>query len=152
MFKEGSRYYYAVIHRLDYGKNAARFVSGVEHSLQVLLVVKDESDPDFMEIENDLPYKIPTIRMKKQPVVCTVPKIDPGTGEQLVDDEGIGIFEEVENGFEEVVDETYEDPFLVEKMKPEGVDIVQLGYQWLKANVELFADFEDVLEEELPTN
>jgi hypothetical protein len=139
---EGTRYGYVAISRVNYGKNAQRLESGSEHVIEVVLAIRDTEDPEYFEIQSEQPFRIPTIKHKKVEVKSTVPQIDPVLGEPVLDEEGNPVMVEVINGYEEAIDETYQNPLEVSKMNPENTNAVSLAYQWLKDNVLLFADFE----------
>ena len=116
---------------------------GIEHLVQVLLTIRDEGDADFRQIENELHYRIPNVKTIKVPIISVVPKTDPLTGEQLLNEYGERITEEIQNGYEEVIDESYINPYEITAMDLQDQNIVKLSYLWLKANIELFADFAD---------
>lgn len=141
-FQEGSKFYYAVIGYVGYVKNTQGFIS-VDHLLKVDLIIKDDKDPEFLQVENSLEYTIPEKRFIKTPVMNTVPDIDPESGILKKDEEGKDIMIEVENGFEEKEDESYQNPFDVAAMQPKGKDLAAVGYEWLLGNVEFFKDFEN---------
>lgn len=141
-FKKGTKYYYALIHRISYGKNLVDPSNIVEHTIQLMLQIRDTNDPDFMVVENDLVYTIPSGQMKEEPIVSVVPKLNDH-GEEIREN-GELVTHEVQNGTKMVFDDTYEDPFSVDKMNPEGQNIAKLAYVWLTDNIELFSDFEVV--------
>ena len=105
-FHDSSKYYYAVIHRVSYAKNAANSESGIEHMVQIYLKIKDHNNSDYEVIENDLCYSIPDKKFKKKPVISNTPKIDEETGETILDENDEPITEEAINGYEEVEDES----------------------------------------------
>lgn len=141
--QNSTKYLYATIYRLAYGKNAEGYESGVEHQMQVVIFAKDNTDPEYQQVENRLVFTIPSIRIIQKEQTSTEPKIDPVLGEPMLDEEGNIIYETVSHGFNEAADETYQDPFAIEKMNPQDMNITKLGYDWLKNNVLLFSDFED---------
>ena len=139
-FASGTRFYYAVIKRIAYQKPVDG--SRVDHRLTVDLFVKDSAQPDYSELQSPMGYDIPSKRFIKEEIIVNVPELTE-TGEYVRDSEGEPVTNEVSNGFKEVVDGAYQDPFGVKLMQPKGVNIVKVGYEWLKKNIELFKDWEN---------
>ncbi len=141
-FKKGSKYYYGLIHSITYSKSLDASSNTTDHTIQIALQVRDENKPDYKKTENELFYTIPSGRMKEEPIVSVVPKLNEN-GEEIREN-GELVTHEVQNGTKMVFDDTYEDPFSVDKMNPEGQNIAKLAYVWLTENIELFSDFEIV--------
>ncbi len=141
-FDTGTKYYYACISRLDLARNAYHTESVDAHQMQVILVIKDTEDDDMFDVENEFIYSIPSVKIIKNKTYATVPVIT-AEGTESLDENGDVIYEEVEQGDAEIVDPDYVDPFKINTMDIEGNNIVKLGYDWLKSNIQLFSGWED---------
>ncbi len=142
-FLNSTKYYYASISHLALGKNAEGSEYGVDHQLNIKLAIKDYDDPNLFLIENELSYAIPAVKLKVIKVYNSIIKMNEEGTEPVMDEEGELIYEDVEVGEEEVIDETYSNPLTVETMNVAGQNPYKIVYEWIKDNVELFRDFED---------
>ncbi|MBU2646120.1 hypothetical protein KKI24_15555 [bacterium] len=132
-FNEGTKYYYGVISYIGYIKDPTGKHLGLNHKMDVHLYIRDSAESEYIELQNRLEYLIPEKRQVQKEII-----LEP----EMTDEDG-NIVKEKVTGFEMVLDESYQQPFLVENMNPADINIIQLGYEWLKSNIELFADFED---------
>jgi hypothetical protein len=136
-FPEGTKYYYGVITDVTFVKRI-NDAQGMSHRTNLSLFIKDTKDDSLLEELDPFPFEVPIVKMK--PVTTDY--------ETTREDDSGKLVTKTNSITSMIPDESSVDPLSITKQNEQDQNIIKLTYIWLKANVPLFADFEDVLEEE----